>query len=300
MAGINYLQRLTGSTNNLVFLSTTDSTPTAVASNYITAQEANIAALNEGPFTWEANDCIMLSASDGISWCSINASFTTLTSFSGAGTNEVIFSGSLISGHLPVFSGTTGTIIDSGLAPSSTVAQLFAVTSPGSLTSGHVAKFNDANGTMADAGYAAANVQLSALSNPDNISDLIWVDVPLPAASLAAAGTVTIQASSGSKQYKVRNVLMNYSASGLTGGGGDRLVQITDGTTVYNNAGITAALLGTPVNTVWGGSGNPIPGTVAMNTSTAAGVSLVAKYAGGTADYASGTVTISVLVQRVA
>ena len=28
--------------------------------------------------TLDVNDCIMLSASDGISWCSINSTFTTL------------------------------------------------------------------------------------------------------------------------------------------------------------------------------------------------------------------------------
>lgn len=149
-------------------------------------------------------------------------------------------------------------------------------------------------------GQAANKYAFTSFASPDAISDLKWIDVALPAASLATGGSVVIQASSGSKQYKVRNILMNYSASGLSGGGGDRLVQIGDGTTVYNNAGITAALLGTPVNTVWGGSGNPLPGTVAMNTSTAAGASLVAKYAGGTTDYTTGTVNISVLVERVA
>lgn len=300
MSGITYLKRIDGSTNNLVYLVTTDTTATATTADYITNQAANIAAINEGAWTWETNDCIMLSASDGISWCTIDSSFTTLTSFSGTGSGDVTFSGSLTSGHLPKFSGTAGVIIDSGLAPSSTVGQLFAVTSPGSLTSGQVPKFSDANGTLANAGFLAANVQLSSLTNPDNISDLIWIEVPLTAAGLASGGSISIQASSGSKQYKVRNILVNYSAAGLSGGGGDRLVQVTDGTTVYNNAGITAALLGTPVNTVWGGSGNPLPGTVAMNTSTAAGVALVAKYAGGTADYTTGTVNISVLVERVA
>ena len=149
-------------------------------------------------------------------------------------------------------------------------------------------------------GQAAANYAFTSFASPDAISDLAWHDVACAASALATGGTVTIQASSGSKQYKVRDVFMNYSASGLSGGGGDRLLQISDGTTSYNNAGITAALLGTPVNTVWGGSGNPLPGTVAMNTSTVAGANLVAKYAGGTTDYTTGTVTISVLTQRVA
>jgi hypothetical protein len=75
-----YIQRITGSTNSLVEVQTSDSTATATASGYITAQADNIAALNEGAWTWETNDMILLVASDGNSWCSINSTFTTLSS----------------------------------------------------------------------------------------------------------------------------------------------------------------------------------------------------------------------------
>lgn len=161
---------------------------------------------------------------------------------------------------------------------------------------------DDAATAVTNLGFSedADKYAFTSFASPDAISDLKWHDVALTAAALATGGSVSIQASSGSKQYKVRDIRVQYSASGLSGGGGDRLVQIGDGTTVYNNAGITAALLGTPVNTIWGGSGNPLAGTVAMNTSTAAGAALVAKYAGGTTDFASGTVNISVLTERVA
>lgn len=137
---------------------------------------------------------------------------------------------------------------------------------------------------------------------PNQIGNVYYVDVVMTAGALAAAGHVVIQAAAGNQQFKVRDIKINYGAAGLAGGGGDRLVQVTDGTTVYNNAGITAALLQTPVNTVWGGAGNPLPGAVAMNTSTVAGASLYAVYAGGTTDYttAASSVTISVGLQRVA
>lgn len=145
----------------------------------------------------------------------------------------------------------------------------------------------------------AANYAFTSFASPDAVSDLKWVNVALTAAALATSGHVTIQASSGSKQYKVRDIRVNYSASGFSGGG-DRLVTITDGTTVYNNAGITAALLGTPINTLWSGTGNPLAGSVAMNTSSVAGASIYAVYSGGTTDWGTGTVNISVLVERVA
>lgn len=160
--------------------------------------------------------------------------------------------------------------------------------------------FSNTSGGLQDSGVQIANVQLSALTNPDAISDLIWHDVVCGQAALAAAGKVNIQISSAAKQYAVRNVIVNYGASGLSGNSGNRLLAITDGTTVYNNAGITAALLGTPINTVWGGTGNPLAGTVALDTPTAAGANLYAQYSGGSADYNAGSVTISVLVQRIA
>lgn len=171
---------------------------------------------------------------------------------------------------------------------------------PAALVNNNLVKASGVAGLLADSGLVAANVAVSTLSSPDPQSDLIWYDVTCTFTALAAAGTVIVQTSSGSKQYKVRDVKMNYGASGLSGGGGDRLISLTDGTTVFNNAGITAALLGTPVNTVWGGSGNPVAGAVAQNTSTVAGANLYFQYAGGTVDYTAGSVVISVLLQRVA
>jgi hypothetical protein len=166
----------------------------------------------------------------------------------------------------------------------------------------NLSDLNSASTAVTNLGFsqAANKYAFTSFASPDAISDLVWHDVTLSHTALASAGTVSIQASSGSKQYVVRDIRVNYGASGLSGGGGDRLIQITDGTTVYNNAGITAALLGTPINTIWGGTGNPLPGTVAMDTPTAAGAALVAEYAGGTTDYSAGSVVVSVLVQRVA
>lgn len=123
----------------------------------------------------------------------------------------------------------------------------------------------------------------------------------ITAAELASAGHVTLfPAVTSTTQYRVLDIKVSYSAAGLSGGGGDRLLAITDGTTVYNNAGITAALLGTPVNTVWGGTGNPLPGNVAISTPTAAGMPLYAAYTGGATDYSTGSITIVVTVEKIA
>lgn len=155
--------------------------------------------------------------------------------------------------------------------------------------------------TIPDVGGAAGFLNgqtISANLTPGSV--IITKDISLTAAGLATAGKINIQSALATAQFKIRDIKVNYSASGLSGGGGDRLVVVTDGTTVYNNAGITAALLGTPINTVWAGTGNPLAGTVALNTSSVAGAQIYAQYSGGTADYASGTVVITVTYERVA
>src|ERR1700688_3604181 len=73
------INRITGATNNLVYLQTSDTTAVATAANYLILQAANIAAINEGTWTWEPNDLIIISASDGVSLASINATFTSLS-----------------------------------------------------------------------------------------------------------------------------------------------------------------------------------------------------------------------------
>jgi hypothetical protein len=81
---ITYLKRIEGATNSLVQLDTSDTTAVALGANYITSQAANIIAVNEGGWTWEPNDLIILSASDGISLATINSTFTTLTQFASS------------------------------------------------------------------------------------------------------------------------------------------------------------------------------------------------------------------------
>ena len=136
------------------------------------------------------------------------------------------------------------------------------------------------------------------ISPPDLASDLIYVDITVGQAALAAAGSVTLRASSGAIQYKIRNIFVNSGGTNFSGGGGDRLLDITDGTTVYST--VPAASLQTLANTAWGVTGLPFPASAAINTSTAAGAALVAKYSGGTADYTAGSVVISLVLERVA
>jgi hypothetical protein len=92
MSGITYIQRITGSSNNLVQINTSDATATALAVGYLTAQAANITSVNEGAFTFLPNDFILLVASDGDTLCIINSTFTTLLSagYGPASFNQVM------------------------------------------------------------------------------------------------------------------------------------------------------------------------------------------------------------------
>lgn len=114
--------------------------------------------------------------------------------------------------------------------------------------------------------------------------------------ALATAGKVNIfVAPSVTAQIAILDIKV-FSSTGLSGGGGDRLLALTDGTIVFNNAGITAALLGTPIFTLWGGTGNPISNAASIST---AGANVYLQYTGGTTDFTSGSVIISVTYVQV-
>lgn len=168
----------------------------------------------------------------------------------------------------------------------------------GSVVSGNLPEFLGTSGTMVDSGIASNLVLRTNIATPDTNVNLVTFDVTVTAAALASGASVTLYASTGAKQYKIRALWVNRGDTNFSGGGGDRLLSITDNTTVYSL--VPAASLQTLANTGWGVTGLPFPASAAINTSTAAGASLVAKYSGGAADYSAGSVVISGLLQRVA
>lgn len=145
---------------------------------------------------------------------------------------------------------------------------------------------------------AVANLLSASFASPDVNANLIGFDVTVGFSALASAGSVTLQASSGSKQYKIRTLELESGGTNFSGGGGDRLGQVTDGTSVYSV--IPAATMQALVNARWGVTALPNAASVANNTSTVAGAPLVFKYSGGTVDYTAGSLRISGLMQRVA
>lgn len=125
-----------------------------------------------------------------------------------------------------------------------------------------------------------------------------WVDVAVTAAILDGAGKVNVLVGVAGQQFKVRNVRLvgggtNYGAPG------DRLISLTDGTTVYTtiaNADIEAA----PAATLdWGNAKVPYL-TGVSDTATAAATNLYFAYSGGTTDHGGvGSIKFSVQLERV-
>ncbi len=154
MSGITYLKRITGATNSLVQLDTTDNIATASAAGYITAQAANIAAINEGAWTWQSNDLVILSASDGVALATINAGFTALVLVAFSTT---VIGAPVVVGDFAVFASTGGNIEDLGYLPSN-AAKTNVVMANGATVANEIATFADTAGTVQSAtGYNITN-----------------------------------------------------------------------------------------------------------------------------------------------
>ena len=243
------------------------------------------------------------SASFGIFTVSVSSGVITLTEW--VNPSNVLLP--VVSGDFAVFNGTSGQIKDSGSAPSS-ASQPFVVVSPGSITTGHLLSAGNANGTIADSGIVPANlVQTSSATNTQSIAGSLFLNgnpvvvnktVTATAAALATAGKVNIfVAPTVTAQIAILDIKV-FLSTGLSGGGGNRLLSLADGTLVFNATGITAALLGTPIFTLWGGTGNPIASSAEQSISTA-GANVYLQYVGGTTDYSTGSVIVSVTYAQI-
>lgn len=116
--------------------------------------------------------------------------------------------------------------------------------------------------------------------------------------SLSSAGKSLLVPSSGIQQFKIRDITIGRSL-GLSGGGGDRLLAITDGTNIWSI--ITTTLVQNPVLTRWGTTNIPGPVSAYVEVSpTQPGASLYAQYSGGTTDYTTGNIELIVTVDKVA
>jgi len=144
---------------------------------------------------------------------------------------------------------------------------------------------------------AFANVTLlpCKLTQVDPMSNLIYFDTTVTFTQLSGGASVPLVSTFFGGQYRVRELFLNYNSLNLLGG--DRDLNITDGTTIYST--IPSASLITSLNSRWGSASVPFPSSVALDTITQPGVNLFAVYSGGTIDYLSGEVIISGCWEKV-
>ncbi len=170
-------------------------------------------------------------------------------------------------------------------------------------------ELNLLDGSIAGTAVASKALALGATKNVDTLdvvtlkndgitmSSLKWVDVAVTAALLDGAGLVNVVAAAAGDSYKVRNIRLVGGGTNF-GAGGNRLIDLTDGTTVWTtvaNADIESA----PAATLdWGNAKVPfLTGT--SNTASVAGQAIRFVYSGGTTDHTTGSITFSVCLEKV-
>ncbi len=131
------------STNTLAEIGTT---------GYLTAQLANIEALNNGPFEWVASDMVLVYASDGWGFFTIVAGYASLLAF--------VFvpgvTGATVVGDFASFDSTNGNLVDLGYLPSN-AAKTRVVMAGSAVVANHIALFQDTTGTIDDTAATAIN-----------------------------------------------------------------------------------------------------------------------------------------------
>ncbi len=151
---ITAIQRDLTLTPCIVRVESSNTLAEVAAADYLTAQAANIEALNSGVFDWMVGDIVAVAASDGSEFFRFDGDdFTTLIQMPG-GNGEVTLP--VVSGDFTVFDGTLGALKDLGYLPSD-AAKTRVVMAGSAVVANHIAKFVDTTGTVDDTAGAAIN-----------------------------------------------------------------------------------------------------------------------------------------------
>ena len=143
-------------------------------------------------------------------------------------------------------------------------------------------------------GSLEAGADLSKLV--DQYGRLFYKDVTCTAALLDGALSIVVQAGSVGKRYKVRACDLVGGGTNF-GAGGNRLLDLTDGTTVYTQIA-NADLETAPTASLPFGNAKVPMLTGTMDTKTVENANLVFKYSGGTTDHTTGSIKFRVLLEE--
>lgn len=191
------------------------------------------------------------------------------------------------------FNGTAGDTVQNGLV---TINDSGSIALPASETV-------DGRDVSADGSTLDTHVANTANPHSVAITDLVGAiqafEATIGQAALASGGEVIVLDAASGETWKVRGALFSGDGTNFSGGGGDRLLSITDGTSTWSV--VPAATLQSLAAATWGDTGLPFPATAThMMAASGLGVDIVAKYSGGTADYTAGACTVVVIAERTA
>ncbi len=145
--------------------------------------------------------------------------------------------------------------------------------------------------------YGLVHNRIGGNTGKPIIGDSVHFETTVGQAALASAGTVKLIDALSGEQWKIREIFL--SGAGTNFSGGDRLLDITDGTTTWSV--IPAATLQSLAVARWGDTGTAFPATAAhLTTASASGTDVTAKYSGGATDYTAGSCTIVLMAERTA
>lgn len=134
----------------------------------------------------------------------------------------------------------------------------------------------------------------TSVSDPDLSPNLVTFDTTITFSQLALGAAPIVFQGSGLKDYHIRNLWINRSATSFSGG--DRNISLESVSTQYSL--IPAATLSAVPNAAWGSTALPFPlGASRINTPIIK-QNLVAIYGGGSTDYTAGEITITGLMER--
>ncbi len=135
-------------------------------------------------------------------------------------------------------------------------------------------------------------------NNPQLGTYILYTEVVVAFGDLSSAAKKILIDSSNSETYKIREIFLSGDGTNFDGAG-DRLVDITDGTTIWT--AIPVATLKSLAVARWGDTGTPFPATAAhITANSVAGTDIFAQYQGGATDYIAGSMTLIIAHERTA
>lgn len=260
---------------------------------------ANIAATGPLMITASGTTAVTASSDNGVStysqsgsnavaylegnWSSVTASYRVYFSGSGIGTLAVNSGAQMYisCGNVAVLN-NSGTLLGN-------IGECGSFTNSGDIY-GNIAQFTSSfvpslYGPYQLDGRAFVTATIDATANFTNLGSAAQVPVIIAASANAA--------------YKVANIYLNSNGTNFAGALANRNLALTDGSTVYTVIPAATLQALSTLNAGWGSVSVPFPASAAISTITGTGANLYLQYSGGTTDYTSGSVKITVEFARV-